>query len=133
MIKNICFWGVVIGLTLASAACNKSSDGGTAAAASGTTAAATTTAAAAAKKPKATLKTADVKALYKAEVDNDKMNVPIDKKVAAMAAKLPAPAADTGRKKTYYALDGDKCTKFELDNKDGSLSDQSTDKSDCGL
>jgi hypothetical protein len=111
------------------AACSKSGD----AAADGGSAS-TTTAAAAGKKPKATLKLADVKSAYAAEFnDMSKMKVPMDQKVAALVAKLGKPSADTGRKKTWYALDGAKCSKVDLDTKDGSIEDATTDNSDCGL
>ncbi len=123
-------WLVLAFVTLA--ACSKGSDDTpSASSASGGTAAATATAA---KKPKATLKLADIKSAYKSEVDNvAKMKDPMDKKIGAFVAKIGSPAADTGRKKTWYALDGNNCSKVELDTKDGSLADMTTDKSDCGM
>ncbi|HSO34668.1 MAG TPA: hypothetical protein VLT33_19170 [Labilithrix sp.] len=62
-----------------------------------------------------------------------RMKNPMEKKIDAFVAKIGKPAADSGRKRTWYALDGDKCTKLELDTKDGSLMEATTDKADCGL
>ena len=114
-------------------ACDKKGDGAAgASSASGTTTPAT--AAAGGKKPKATLKLADLKGAYKSELDNPaKMSAPMDKKVDAFVAKVGKPFADSGRVKTWYALDGDKCTKVDIDGKDGSITESSTDKADCGL
>ena len=62
-----------------------------------------------------------------------KMNDPLTKKIDSFVGKVGKPSTDTGRKKTWYALDGDKCSKVELDTKDGSMMDMSTDKADCGM
>jgi hypothetical protein len=115
------------------AACDKKADG--AAGADGGSATTTTaTAAAAGKKAKATLKLADLKAAYKSEFDSpSKMRDPMDKKVDAFVAKVGKPASDSGRVKTWYALDGDKCSKVDIDGKDGSITDSTTDKADCGM
>lgn len=87
-----------------------------------------------AKKPKATLKTAEVKSAYAAEFnDNAKMTDPTEKKVAAFVAKVGKPESDTGRKMNWYAVDGNQCTKIELDTKDGSLTDSTTSNADCGM
>lgn len=115
-------------------ACGKNTDAAAGAGSSTVTGAAAPAAPAAGKKPKATLKIADYRAAYKSQMDDlSKMKDPMDKKVAAVVAKLGAPAADTGRKKTWYALDGDKCIKVDIDTKDGSSTEQGTDKSDCGM
>jgi hypothetical protein len=91
-------------------------------------------AAAAAKKTKTTLKLADVKSAYRSEIDSmSKMKDPMDKKVEAFIAKIGKPSTDTGRKKTWYALDGDKCTRVEIDNKDGSILEASAEKAECGM
>lgn len=122
--------GAMVLLTML-CACSKNTDAAAGASSSTTTGAA---APGAAKKPKATLKIADYRAAYKAQMDDlSKMKDPMDKKVAAVVAKLGPPAADTGRKKTWYALDGDKCIKVDIDTKDGSSTEQGTDKSDCGM
>jgi hypothetical protein len=118
-----------LALVASLAACDKKDEG---AASTGHTTGATN-APTGAKKAKATLKLADLKSAFSAEFDGAKMNNPLDKKVAAFVAKVGAPAADTGRKKIWYALDGDKCSKVELDTKDGSIMDSTTDKGDCGL
>src|SRR5438093_221502 len=92
-------------------ACDKKADG-TAPAGSASTTTATTA------KSKTTLKFADAKAAWAAEVDAPgKMKDPLDKKIAALMTKLPKPDADTGRKRTWFAVDGDKCMKLELDTK----------------
>jgi hypothetical protein len=110
-------------------ACDKKTDGVTSAASGSDT-----TTSAAAKKPKTTLKLAELQSAYKAEIDNmSKMKDPMDKKVDAFVAKVGKPASDSGRKKVWYALDGEKCTKVEVDGKDGSITEASTDKGDCGL
>jgi hypothetical protein len=110
-------------------ACDKKPDG-TAPAGSASTTTATTTPA----KTKTTLKFADAKAAWTAEVDNvAKMKDPMDKKIAAMMAKLPKPDQDTGRKKIWFAVDGNDCKKLELDTKDGSFADSTTAKTDCGM
>lgn len=122
----------VAGLALMTtlAACDKKEDGTTS-----TTSASTPAAAAVGgKKAKATLKLADAQAAYKANfLDMSKMNDPMAKKIDAFLAKVGKPSTDTGRKKTWYALDGDKCSKVELDTKDGSMMDMTTDKADCGM
>jgi hypothetical protein len=115
-------------------ACNKNSDGASGGSASATGSGASTPPAAG-KKPKATLKLADMKAAYKSVFDGPTaMKDPLDKKVAAYVAKVgQPPASDDGRKKDWYALDGDNCSKVEIDGKDGSIMDMTTDKSDCGM
>ncbi|HSO31437.1 MAG TPA: hypothetical protein VLT33_02945, partial [Labilithrix sp.] len=101
-----CAVGMAFMTTLA--ACDKKSDGGTATNGASTSIPA---AAAAGKKPKATLKLPDVQSAYKAEFDDlSKMKNPMEKKIDAFVAKIGKPAADSGRKRTWYALDGDKCT-----------------------
>ncbi len=118
----------VLGL-LSLAACDKKADGaGTAGSASATGAMAP----AMGKKDKVTRKLADLKSAYKGAVDNMSTD-PMEKKVEAMVTKVGKPDADSGRKKTWYALDGEKCVKVEVDSKDGSMMDQSTDKADCGM
>lgn len=110
-------------------ACDKKTDGATSAASGSDT-----TTSATGKKPKATLKLAELQSAYKAEIDNmSKMKDPMDKKVDAFVTKVGKPASDSGRKKVWYALDGEKCTKVEVDGKDGSITEASTDKGDCGL
>ena len=112
--------------------CDKKTDGASTASSTHTTTGAA--APATGKKPKATLKIADYRAAYKAQMDDmSKMRDPMDKKIAAVQAKVGAPFADTGRKKTWYALDGDSCIKIDLDTKDGGSMEQGTDKADCGL
>ena len=121
-----CIAAVALVTTLV--ACDKKADADPSV---GTTAATTL---AATKKPKTTLKLADLKSAYKSEIDNmSKMRDPMDKKVDAFVAKIGKPASDTGRKKTWYALDGGTCTKVEIDGKDGSIMESSTDKADCGM
>ncbi len=114
-------------------ACSKSSDA--AAGSASATGSGATTPAAGGKKPKATLKLADMKATYKSVFDGPTaMKDSLDKKVAAYVAKVgQPPASDDGRKKDWYALDGDNCSKVEIDGKDGSIMDMTTDKSDCGM
>jgi hypothetical protein len=110
-------------------ACEKKSDGATSAASGSET-----TTSAGSKKPKATLKLAELQSAYKSEIDSmSKMKDPMDKKVDAFVAKVGKPASDNGRKKIWYALDGEKCTKVEVDGKDGSITETSTAKADCGL
>jgi hypothetical protein len=112
-------------------ACEKKADGAASTDASPANAA---PAANAAAKPKATLKAADAKSAYAAEFnDNSKMTDPTEKKVAAFVAKVGKPDSDTGRKMTWLTLDGDKCTKIELDTKDGSMTDSTTSNADCGM
>ena len=127
-------FGLAFGLSalVAATGCSKKSD--EAAPAGSSSAATATTTAAAAKKAKTTLKFADVKAAYKAEMEDfAKMKTPLDKRMEAFIAKVGKPESDNGRKKTWYALDGDKCMKCELDNKDGSLMEQATTAADCGM
>ena len=128
MKMSSCLCVAAMALVTMLAACDKKPEGAAAA-----TAGSATTTTGAAKKPKATMKTADLKAAYKSEVDNMKKNDPMDKRVEALIAKVGAPSVDGGRKKTWYTVDGDKCVKIEVDSKDGSLMDQSTDKADCGM
>lgn len=86
------------------------------------------------KKPKTTLKLADVKKTYSTEIDDPaKASEPVDKRVAAFVAKTGKPETDDGRKKVWYALEGDNCFKVEIDGKDGSMLDQSARKSECGF
>ncbi len=83
---------------------------------------------------KATLKLADVKAAYKSEIDNTaKMKDPMDKKVAAFVAKVGKPESDDGRVLTWHALDNGKCSKVQVDRKDGSITDSTVSNSECGL
>ena len=111
-------------------ACDKKGD----AAGSASTNAASTAPAAGGKKPKTTLKLADLKKVYGTEIDSpSKMKDPMDKKVDAFVAKVGKPQTDNGRTKIWYALDGDKCSKVTIDGKDGSITDETTDKSDCGM
>ena len=117
----------VVALATTLCACDKKPDG---AAPAGSGAAPAT----GGKKAKATLKLADVKKTYKDEFESTaKMKDPMDKKVEAFVAKTGKPESDSGRKKVWYALDGDNCMKVELDGKDGSLMDQSASKADCGM
>lgn len=114
------------------AACDKKADGTAPAGSASSTGA--TTAAAAAKKAKTTLKVADMRSAYKSEIDNmPKAKDPMEKKVDAFVAKIGKPESDSGRKKVWYALDGDKCLKVEIDGKDGSISEASADKAECGM
>ena len=110
-------------------------------AAAGTTGGAATAGATGAKpastgsKPAAnkTVKAADVKAAYEAEInDMKKMKDPMDKKIAAFVAKIGEPAKTEGDKKVWYSVDGDKCQKVVLGT-DGSLTETTTDKAECGL
>jgi hypothetical protein len=118
-------------LVVTLAACEKKADGATS---NGTAADAPPAAAGEAKKPKATLKTADAKSAYAAEFnDNAKMTDATEKKVAAFVAKVGKPASDTGRKMTWYTVDGAQCTKMELDTKDGSITESTTGNADCGM
>jgi hypothetical protein len=116
-------------------ACSKSSDAATGSASATGSGASTPGTPAAGKKPKATLKLADMKAAYKSVFDGPTaMKDSLDKKVAAYVAKVgQPPTSDDGRKKDWYALDGDNCSKVEIDGKDGSIMDMTTDKSDCGM
>jgi len=118
-------------LVIALAGCSKASASDAAA----TTGSGASTPPASAKKPKATLNVADAKAAYNAEFHNPStMRDSLDKKIAAVVAKIgQPPSTDDGRKKVWYALDGDGCSKVVLDSKDGSFMDGTTDKSDCGL
>ena len=122
-------------LVVTLAACEKKADGATSK--DGTAAdapPATPAAAGEAKKPKATLKTADAKSAYAAEFNNNaKMTDPTEKKVAAFVAKVGKPESDTGRKMTWYTVDGAQCTKMELDTKDGSITESTTGNADCGM
>jgi hypothetical protein len=113
------------------AACDKGSDASGAAASTTSGAAATP---AAGGKPKATLKLADMKAAYASEIDSmAKMKDPMPKKIDAFVAKVGKPFSDDGRRKTWYALDGANCSKVVIDTTDGSITDSTTDKSDCGM
>jgi len=120
-------------LILTLAACDKKAD----ATASGTAAdtpAATPAAAGDAKKPKATLKTADVKSAYAAAFnDMSKMTDPTEKKVAAFVAKVGKAESETGSKMTWYTVEGSQCTKMLLDTKDGSIEESTTTAADCGM
>ena len=130
--RNTIVGVVALSLLTMLSACTKKTDDATPAASNTTTGAAAP--AAAGKKPKATLKITDYRAAYKAQMDDlSKMKDPMDKKIAAVVAKVGPPYADTGKKKTWYALDGGNCIKIDLDMKDGSSMEQGTDKSDCGL
>ena len=130
LIRNTLACVASLALMTALAACDKKEEGAT----STTSASAPAAAAAGGKKAKATLKLADAQAAYKANfMDMSKMNDPMAKKLDAFIAKVGKPSTDTGRKKTWFALDGEKCSKVELDTKDGSMMDMSTDKADCGM
>jgi len=61
------------------------------------------------------------------------MKEPLDKKLAAVEAKLGAPAKSDADSKTWYGLDGDKCSEMKLNLKDGTSVVGSTDKASCGL
>lgn len=61
------------------------------------------------------------------------MKEPLDKKLAAVEAKLGAPAKTETDRKIWYALDGDKCTEMKLNTKDGTSINGTTDKANCGL
>ncbi len=61
------------------------------------------------------------------------MTDPTEKKVAAFVAKVGKPESDTGRKMTWYTLDGSQCTKIELDTKDGSMTEMTASSADCGM
>lgn len=83
--------------------------------------------------PAVTLKSADVRAAYKAELeDMKKMNDPMDKKIAAFVAKVGKPQKEEGGKKIWHASDGSTCTKFTLESS-GALEEATVDKSACGL
>jgi len=117
----------VAALAVSVSACDKKGDG---AAPTGSTS--TTTGAG--SKPKSTLKEADVKAAYAAELeDMKKMNDPMDKKIAAFEAKVGKPTEVAGNKHVWYAVDGDKCHKIELDQKSGAMGDEEVKKDQCGM
>lgn len=121
------FVGAATIALLSLVACNKNADG-TAPAGSGTTTSA------GGKKAKTSLTFKAYQDAYKAEFDAPgKMTAPMDKKVEAFSAKMGKPDSDTGRKRTWYALDGSKCKKIELDTKDGSASETDTAAGDCGM
>lgn len=124
-----------LALILVLAACDKKADGAPSKdGAAADTPPATPAAAAETKKPKATLKTADVKAAYAAEFNNNAtMTDPTEKKLAAFIAKVGKPETDTGRKKTWYTVEGTQCTKMEFDTKDGSITEMTTTAADCGM
>jgi hypothetical protein len=61
------------------------------------------------------------------------MKEPLDKKLAAVEAKLGAPVKTDGDKKIWYAVDGDACTEMKLNTKDGTSVIGTTDKANCGL
>ena len=128
----VCAAAVLTVLTLA--ACDKKADGAPAKDGAATDTPAAQPAAADAKKPKATLKTADLKSAYAAEFNNNaKMTDPLEKKVAAFVAKVGKAEVDTGRKMTWYTVDGSQCTKIELDTKDGSMMDMTASAAECGM
>lgn len=128
----VCVAASVAMLTLG--ACNKSPDAAASKDGAATDTPTAQPAAADAKKPKATLKTADVKSAYAAEFNNNaKMTDPLEKKVAAFVAKVGKAESDTGRKMTWYSIDGSQCTKIELDTKDGSMMDMTATPADCGM
>lgn len=130
-VRGIAF-GCGISICVASAmlGCNKEAGGSTGSAASGSPSAAPK---AGGGKPAVTLKAADVKAAYEAELnDMKKMNDPMDKKIAAFVARVGKPEKEEGGKKTWHAVDGANCTKFTIDSS-GVLDEQSVDKADCGL
>jgi hypothetical protein len=130
-LRGVLTLATALALAAPLAGCEKKADE---AAPVGAGAAVTPAAAAAAKLPKTSLKVADVDTWYESIVDGiGNMNKPMGPRLDAFAAKLGKPVADDGRKKTWYALDGDKCSKIDLDNKDGSLNKLTTAKSDCGL
>jgi hypothetical protein len=84
-------------------------------------------------KAKTTLKIEDVRSAYASELnDMSKMNDPMDKKVEAFAAKLGKPEKEEGGKKIWHAVDGDKCTRVEIEAS-GVLNEESVDKAECGL
>jgi hypothetical protein len=115
-------------------ACDKKADEAPATGASSIPAAAVPAPAAAAKKPATTLTLADLKKAYKSEFDDmSKAALPMDKKVEAFVAKVGKPESDTGRTKTWYALDSGKCSKVVIDGKDGSIMDETAANADCGL
>jgi len=126
---NASIWAAAIVVATSLVACDKKGDSaGPAGSASTTTAAATTA------RPKTTRKLADIKAAYAAELeDMKKMNDPMDKRVNAFLAKVGKADSEDGNKKVWYALDGDKCSKVELNTKTGAMTEETTSKSDCGM
>jgi len=122
-------------LLMTLAACDKKADGAPSKDGATTDSPPATPAAAAeAKKPKATLKTADVKSAYAAAFNNNAtMTDPTEKKLGVFVAKVGKPETDTGRKKTWYTVDGSQCTKMELDATDGSITEMTTTNADCGM
>lgn len=122
---------VVLGVALAGFfGCNKEAGGSPAA---GSASAAAPAAAKGGGAPAVTLKTEDVRAAYKAELeDMKKMNDPMDKKIAAFVAKVGKPQKEEGGKKIWHASDGSTCTKFTLESS-GALEEVTVDKSACGL
>jgi hypothetical protein len=93
-----------------------------------------TATAAAAKSAPTTVKLADLKKAYKSEFDDmSKSAIPIPKKVEAFIAQVGKPASDTGRTKTWFAADGAQCSKVVIDSSDGSMTEESTANSDCGM
>ena len=119
--------GVVLCVALAGfCGCNKEAGGSAAAGSASAQAKGGGTAA-------VTLKTEDVRAAYKAELeDMKKMNDPMDKKVAAFEGKVGKPPKEEGGKKIWHARDGSTCTKFTLESS-GALEEATVDKSACGL
>jgi hypothetical protein len=118
-IRRTMFWFAIVTMATTIGACSKKSDSG----ASG-----------GATKAGAVAKLTDLQAAYKAELsDASKMNDPMDKKISAFLAKVGKPATDDGRKQVWFAADGDKCSKVELDMKDGSMMEETTDKGKCGM
>ena len=84
-------------------------------------------------KPAVTLKYADVGAAYEKEInDFAKMKDPMDKKIAGFVAALGKPEKEEGGKKIWHAVDGSNCMKITLESS-GAKTDETVDKSECGL
>jgi hypothetical protein len=84
-------------------------------------------------KTKTTIKIEDVRSAYASEVDDmTKMNDPMDKKVAAFVAKLGKPEKEEAGKKIWHALDGDGCTRVEIESS-GALTERTAEKAECGI
>ena len=127
---TMCIGLAVVGV--AAAACDKGSSGdGAAPAATGAPAPAKTAATSA--KAKVTLKNEDVKKAYDAAFnDMSKMKDPTDKKIEAFIAKIGPPEGEEGGKKKWHAIGGGECLKILL-SKDGMKSEETVDKSECGM
>ncbi len=127
----------VLAVAVSAAACDKSEGGGgdaSAKTAGSSAPAGGATTSGASSKPKTTLKNADVKKAYEAAFnDQSKMTDPLDKKIEAFVAQIGKPESEAGGKKIWHAVEGDECHRFELTLSNGMGSNETVDKSECGL